>query len=191
MNDWEIKFSVEHSKDLVGVIHPSAFQGQLHNLAPDDWQEAAKLYPKDPANANGFYIENNPNGQVTIHNDMSQLQQVAGSTILADCIHDGKEFGIYGAAALTGVLGSIAAVGAVNGLEAAGITAAAAGAAEATAFVAAPILAATALAGTITMAVDLGFNFLRHENASEVLKEDLSTISAPTQKSLPVEIQKA
>jgi hypothetical protein len=113
MNDWEIKVAVDQSNRSVAVVHPSAFQGRLQNLGPGEGREAAKIYPRDAANSNGFHTDNTPDGPVTIHNEMSQAPAVACSAILADC---------------------------------------------------------AALVDLIAMAVSLGSNHLRQENASEDLK---------------------
>lgn len=180
MDSKEIAHKIDFAKDDVGVITQDAFQTQLGSLSAADWQQAAKMYTKDAANSHGFYIEDSPNGQVTIHNDMSQAQSTANSSVLADTIHDAKTIGgmtVAGVAGMLGMLG-LGGVGMSAAIEQAGLAAAVAGGVECAAAFAVPTAIIGAGLGAGIMAGDVLLNYDRHSEAATDLQK-YSTVGSP------------
>jgi hypothetical protein len=72
--------ALDGAKDHSGVITADALHSQLNTLTGADWLAASKIYTKEKAGADGFYIEDNA-GQVTLHNDVRQLSSVANESV--------------------------------------------------------------------------------------------------------------
>ena len=72
--------ALDGAKDHSGVITADALHSQLNTLTGADWLAASKIYTKQKAGADGFYIEDNA-GQVTLHNDVRQLSSVANESV--------------------------------------------------------------------------------------------------------------
>jgi hypothetical protein len=120
MNDTTVAKQIEGAKDSLGVITASALHNQLNKLTPDDWREAAALYSKGAAGAEGFYIDDDAAGKVTIHNDLTKAHKLADNSVWSATEDDIDTIGHYafdGTMAVTAGTGVVAAVvGATSGM---------------------------------------------------------------------------
>jgi hypothetical protein len=60
---------IEAAQDQFGVITADAFHSELEHFRPEEWQLLGKIYPKQNSNPEGFYIVDNGDQEVVIHND--------------------------------------------------------------------------------------------------------------------------
>jgi hypothetical protein len=166
MSSVELTNKIESAKDSYGVITPGALHAQLSSLTPADWREAAATYPKNAAaSADSFYIADDAQGTVTIHNDLSALHDVADNSVLHTTLQDAKSIyedigiGSGGFGVLMGVgrfltagvsLPEAAAAGAASGVEA-GI--------------------ALGVLGTVAVGGDLVRNSYRKSDAQEEIRQ--------------------
>jgi hypothetical protein len=171
MNNIELVQTIEHAKNNDGVITASALHNQLNTLTASDWKEASSIYAKNPNSSDGFYISDDAQGDVTIHNDLTKAHQIADSSVGQLTLNDGKSV-VAGAAALETM------ASASWGLTAAGL-AYSDGAALATAGAAgiAGIGTAAIYAGAVigigaaaVMVGDVGRNYLRQSAAQEEIR---------------------
>ncbi|MBS1991435.1 MAG: hypothetical protein JSS86_01695 [Cyanobacteria bacterium SZAS LIN-2] len=88
--------AIEHAKDSVGVITQTALEKQLGSLSPADWRQAAAIFHKDEANPDGFYITDDADGKVTIHNDLTTAHKHADNSVLSATVDDAKYLAALG-----------------------------------------------------------------------------------------------
>ncbi len=103
MNNPEIVQTIEHSKDAVGMITANALHNQLGTLSPADWKEASVIYSQNSAPKDGFYINDDANGNVTIHNDLKKAHYYADNSVGQLTLNNGKQI-LAGAATLEGIM---------------------------------------------------------------------------------------
>ena len=166
MTNSELTNKIESAKDSYGVITPGALHSQLTSLTPADWRAAAATYPKNNANgADSFYITDDADGTVTIHNDLSALHEVADNSVVHTTLQDAKS--IYeDIAAGSGAFGVLMGVGRMLTSGASLPEAAAAGGAYG---IAAGIVLGAA--GAVAVGGDLVRNSYRKSDAQEEIEE--------------------
>jgi hypothetical protein len=132
MDHSDIVNSIQNAKDSFGVLPPENAKDWLNNFTAADWQEAAKTFAPNASHPDGFSITDT-NGQISIHNDLSEAHNEADNSILHNTIGDVKGIGalVAGGAGLTtlhfglmGYVDTMAAGGAVADGAAAGLAAA-------------------------------------------------------------------
>jgi len=106
MQNKEITSAIDKAEDRFGMISHTAIQDQLRTLSAADWRQAARLYSKDAAKGNGLYIEDDANGNVTIHNDTTKAQDFVNKSLVDNVVDDAKA----AALPLAGVVGLVAGV---------------------------------------------------------------------------------
>jgi hypothetical protein len=149
MDNQSIRDSIQESRDSVGVITNSSLTDEARDFTPADWRQAAAMYGPKPGQTSGFFITDDKNGAVQIHNDLTEAKTVANSTIPQLV---GKDAGV----AMAMVAGGAVMWASTSAIAAEG-TAAIEGAATSTALVAAgaavapALLAGAAIAGTLTV----------------------------------------
>lgn len=89
MNDNQLIDQVKAAKDDLGVITNDALSSQLASWSPQDWKRASEIFAKGACAHDGFFIEDNGQGQISIHNDMSKARTAADVTIAEGLIQDG------------------------------------------------------------------------------------------------------
>jgi hypothetical protein len=93
--DWDslIK-TVDSAKDEMGVVRPEALQRQLASLTPDDWRTlSTRIYPKRDSDPNGFYIVDENDKNIVIHNDLKKADTVAHQSFLKGVWEETKRDG--------------------------------------------------------------------------------------------------
>ena len=102
MNSQEMVRKIDDAKDSNGVITPQALHDQLSGLTAADWKQASSVFSPINMSPDGFFISDESNGQVIIHNDLSDAKLHATSA-LSPTLEDAKSIGI-GALAGTGII---------------------------------------------------------------------------------------
>lgn len=160
---------IDRAKDSVGVITAKALHDELGSLTPADWKAAAVAFPKNTSDPDGFYITDDANGKVTIHNDMREAHDLATNSILGSTVADAESAAVAGSvlildsvvtasSALNYLFFAPAAVASVGGLAAATVSSAVA------------VAEVTAVAGTVAFAGDMVRNWYRSGTAEDDLK---------------------
>jgi hypothetical protein len=90
MHDNQITAAIDSAKDNYGVITPAALHDQLGSLTPADWKQASMIYTKGTAMGDGLYIEDDANGKVTIHNDMTKAHETGDKPVVKAVWDDAK-----------------------------------------------------------------------------------------------------
>jgi hypothetical protein len=90
MQNSEIIGTIDKAKDSYGMITHDAMQDQLRTLTAADWRQASQVFSKDAAKQNGPYIEDDANGNVTIHHDTSQAQEFVNKSLVDNVVDDAK-----------------------------------------------------------------------------------------------------
>ena len=131
-------------------------------MTPKDWREAAALYPK--TSSDGFYISDDAKGKVNVHNDLTEANKVANTSVLSATLDEAKSVLGVGAA-WTGIMTGAAAVfgpafsfGETTALACASTTALWSG-------------AIAAVVGGGVLAADAGKNYFRQSAAAEDVRE--------------------
>jgi hypothetical protein len=178
MSNADLVRQIEEAKDSVGVITPASLHDQLNSLTANDWRQAAAIYSKSASGPDGFYIDDDASGKVTIHNDLTQAHKLADNSVLSATVDDAKVVGAVAVGATAVIAGSW---GATLGLD----TWAAAGVGSGVGLLSSEVLTAGAVAtgaalvtvgevvGVISAAVlagDMVRNYYRKSDAQEDIR---------------------
>jgi len=152
MDNAVIRDNINEAKDDFGVLDKNSLN-DLH-FSASDWRQAAAVFAPKPGQNDGFYITDNAQGAVTIHNNLTSATKEANNSYGQNLMND-----VGGALALgAGSVGVIAASSAMATAETAfaldGATAGAALAAGA-ASVWPAVLIGGAIVGTVGTAWEL------------------------------------
>jgi hypothetical protein len=84
MNNAELVSRIDKARDgdNFHMVTASALHNQLATLTPADWRQASTIFTKKSASDTGFYIQDDANGKVTIHNDVNAANQIADSYVM-------------------------------------------------------------------------------------------------------------
>jgi hypothetical protein len=181
MDSRQLVKTIENAKDDVGVITHSALHDGLGTLTPEDWKQASAIFSRGATTPDGFYIEDDSNGKVTIHNDLIEAHRHADNSVLSATLDDAKQ--VAGVALIMDVANALA-WGATKSIitVAAGVGEAGAGALAAEALgagiaAAAPAaLIGGAVAGVIGAAV-LTKDYVHNSHKKEIAQEDIRSAS--------------
>lgn len=176
MSENPIKDKINDAKDSVGVITPRALHDELGKLTPDEWRAASAMFPKNASDPDGFYITDDANGKVTIHNDMRTAHDLATNSVWDSTVADAESAAkvvlpLDGLVAVSGGLAGSYLSGAgdfaMTGPIAEASVGAFIGATVSTAVVAAEV---TAVVGAVVFAGDMVRNWFRSWTAEDDLK---------------------
>lgn len=159
----EVGAKIEAAKDSFDVITPRALHDQLGSLSPQEWREAANIYKK--TSGDDFFITDDANGKVTIHNDFKEVTKTANESVLDATGEDAKYMADYAVksialASLAGGITDVVGIGVtqVGFWAAAGSTALWSG-------------ALAAVVGGVAVVGDLGRNYFRQAYANDELAD--------------------
>ncbi len=172
MDNTHIVYKISEARDDFGVISADSMHKQLGTFSADDWQQAAKIFPKDAKNPDGFYIEDN-NGKVNIHNDLSQAKEFGNKSLTQHFLDDAKigaevtGIGAAAAIATTAGFGTLLGLG-VEGTIAGGL----ADAAMVTAACATGTAETIAIGGALAAVGDVIYNSYENSKAQNDIKNN-------------------
>ncbi len=164
MDNTAIREHINEAKDDFGVLTKDSLVDL--QFSPSDWRQAATVFAPKPGQSDGFYITDNAQGAVTIHNDLTSATKEANNSFGQNLSNDVGGALAVGAVSV-GVIASSSFV--ASAMVASGLDGAATGAALAVgaASVWPAVLIGGAIVGTAGTALELASVAGKQSNARE------------------------